>query len=113
VAQPLSPKVVAWINREAAALAHRGVVPGSPRETDLLQHWQTHRPKMLAMLQEAGVAEKVALVLDEKRWEARQRAIQQGMPATDAEEQATREWLLQEPEDEKNPDQPLRALISG
>ena len=68
---------------------------------------------MLAQLKAAGVAEKAAMVLDEKRWQARQQAIRSGMPATDAEEQATREWLLQEPENEKNPDQPLRALISG
>lgn len=96
----IDPTVVAWVNQEAAALAHRGQTPGSPREADLLAHWHHHRPKMLHQLKAAGIAEKMALVLDQKRWEAKLAYIQAGMPMTDAELEATKEWLLMEPEDE-------------
>jgi hypothetical protein len=67
----IDPTVVAWVNQEAAALAHRGLTPGSPREADLLAHWHHHRPKMLHQLKAAGIAQKMALVLDQKRWEAK------------------------------------------
>lgn len=96
----IEPKTAAWIKQQVADLAHRGLAPGSPRETDLLRHWSQVRPKMLHRLDAAGMAEKLAFVLDQKRWEARQQYIAAGMPPPDAEEQATREWCLMEPEDE-------------
>jgi len=107
----IDPTVLKWVNRQVADLAHRGLVPGSPRETDLLQHWLQNRPKMMHRLDSAGMAEKLAFVLDQKRWEARQQYIAAGMPPPDAEEQAMREWCLMEPEDEPQT-QPLPAPIS-
>jgi hypothetical protein len=42
---------------------------------------------------------EMALVLDQKCYQARQEYIRAGWPPTDAEEQATREWLLLDPEE--------------
>jgi hypothetical protein len=43
---------------------------------------------------------KLAFVLDHLRQEAKLRYIQAGWPPCDAEEEATKEWLLLAPEDD-------------
>ncbi len=100
MAEAIDPSTVEWINREAAKLEERGFIPGSPREDDLLRHWQIHRPKMLSELMAAGLAEKFAMVLLEKQYQSMREYLQAGMPPTDAREEADREWLLMEPEAE-------------
>lgn len=94
----IDQETIAWVNRETAAYAHQGLVPGSPREKDILRTWHLNRPKMLDELKAAGIAEKMAFVLDQKQELARQQYLQAGMPPTDARELATKEWLLLSPE---------------
>jgi len=111
----IDPTVVAWINRETATLAHQGKVPGSPRETDLLKHWFRFRPEMLHQLKAVGpeMAEKLAFVLDRKRYQAMMQYMAAGMPEPDARQQANQDWLLMEPEQEDQVEnQPLSDLIS-
>jgi hypothetical protein len=47
----------------------------------------------------------LAFVLDHLMYESRRAYVKAGWPPTDAEEQATKEWLLLEPETENESDQ--------
>lgn len=105
----MDQSVVAWINEEALKLNREDKVAGGPREKDILKNWRLHRPQMVRDLNQAGVLEKALFVLDHKRWEAQKQYIQAGWPPTDAEEQATKEWLLME---ESNPNQNHHPLLS-
>lgn len=109
------PTVAQWVNQEAARLKKEGWEPGTPRERDLLKWWSQHRPRMLAALREQGIAEKLAMVLERLCYRAEREYIRAGWPPTDAQETAEREWLIKEPEETKereNPLQRLSALIS-
>ncbi len=108
----LDPMVARWIRQEVTRLAAEGIVPGTPREAEVLAHWRRHRPEMYRKLEKANLAPEMAMVLVQKCYLARQQYIQAGWPPTDAEEQAVREWLLQEPEDETNPQPILSVPIS-
>ena len=109
--ETLEPDVVRWVNREVAKLAERGVVPGSPREADLLKHWRLNCPDLYRKLTQANLAVEMALVLDRKRYQAQEQYIQAGWPPTDAEEQATREWLLMDPEEtQSTPPDPILSV---
>lgn len=99
----IDQETIAWVNQEAANLAHQGLVPGSPREKEILKSWQLNRPRMLHQLRAQGIAEKMAFVLDQKQNQARKQYLQAGMPPTDAEEQATKDWLMLGPETEPEP----------
>lgn len=96
------PTVIAWVNREAEKLEAGGRGPGSPREDKLIDHWRIYRPKMVAAWEAAGpeMLEKLAFVLDLMRYRTKEQYIQGGMPIPDAEEEATKDWLIMEPEDE-------------
>ena len=87
----------AWVNEETAKLNRAGIVAGSAREDDILATWKRLRPKMCSRI--GDLLPRLAFVLDMKREEARRRYVQGGMPPSDAELEATREWLLLEPEE--------------
>ena len=103
----LRPEFIQWVNREVAKLHRQGWFQGSPRETRLLARWRQVRPRMYAALQKAGIAERLATVLEAKHMEAWKEYTRAGMPPTDAEEQAEREWLITEPESESESRSPL------
>ena len=111
---PISPDVVRWVNQQVAEYGRKtGFAPGSPRETEILKYWRLHRPIMFRNLTEAGLAVKLAFVLDMKRYEAKKHYIRAGWPPTDAEEEAQKEWLLKEPESDKSHNLPLFDRISS
>jgi hypothetical protein len=64
----------------------------------MVRAWQELGPEML---------EKLAFVLDLKRYEAQKAYIQAGMPIPDAREEATKDWLMMEPETEMDESLPL------
>ena len=106
----LDKDLVAWVNRETLKYAHQeGERPGSPKETDLLTYWRRERPKMCREL--GALAPKLAFVLVMKDHEAVVRYLKAGLPPADAEEQAAKEWLLREPENER-PTPALHDLTS-
>ena len=110
MAQDVDPKVVQWVNQEVAALSRQGWSLGSPRETSLLKYWRLHRPKMFMALSRAGLATKLATVLDARRYQAKETYIRAGMPLTDAEEMAERDWLIREPESTSQTQHPLAPI---
>ena len=107
----LDQKVVRWVNLEAAKLRQQGWFPGSRRETTILNYWKVNRPQMFAQLNKAGIAAKMATVLDNRHMEAWKAYVRGGWAPTDAEEQAAKEWLIMEPEKE-SPSPPLFDRIS-
>ena len=104
------PFTADWINQEAAKLNKQGLLAGSAREDDLLATWRRVRPEMCRRV--GALLPKLAFVLDLKCLEARKRYIQAGMPPGDAELEATKEWLLLEPEEPANPYQRASAQTS-
>lgn len=98
-----------WLLEEVKHLRQRGWSPGdSPREAKLLERWAKVRPQMMERLRKIDprAPRLLAFVLDARRFEMRQALLDQGMPPTDAEEEATREWLMWEPEAEEPPLRP-------
>jgi hypothetical protein len=111
---PINPEVVRWVNQQVEKYGQElGMAPGGPRETEILRFWRLHRPIMFRNLSEAGLATKLAFVLDRKRYEAKKEYLRAGWPPTDAEEQAQKEWLLKEPESDKSHSPPLFDQISS
>jgi len=111
----IDPSTVAWINQQVADLAREAKVPGSPRETDLLQHWFQARPKMLHQLMAVApdLPEKLAFVLVEKQYQAMMAYLAAGMAYPDARQTANQDWLMMEPEQpDREENQPLSALTS-
>jgi len=67
----------------------------------ILKAWEALRPVMWRRLKMAGTAEDLALVVQVAMWDAVEQYERSGMPPTDAREQAEREWLMMEPEEEE------------
>lgn len=93
-------KLAMWAKRESEKLTPIWGAPGSPKETSVLESWKVHRPKMYAALEAHKAAVPLAHVLLERAIKSTQAYLLAGMPLSDAREQAEREWLLREPEDE-------------
>ena len=76
--------------------------PNSLNNSDLqakiLKSWEMDSPQMWARLQRAGMAEKLAFVVQQRMWAEKARLIKSGMPVTDAREAAERENLMLQPE---------------
>ena len=87
-----------WTTRKSRELAQE-MPMGSPRETDLIAHWRIHRPLMVARLERLQILPQMAHVLDRLRYETQKANLAAGMPPTDAQEQAMKDWLLMEPEE--------------
>jgi hypothetical protein len=98
------PRTMAWVHREVARLHLEGYWEGSPRERDLLAHWKVHNLKMYQTWEAAGLVEKLAFVLEMKRYQAARMYRISGMAYSDSEEQATKDWCLMEPEAEEHRD---------
>jgi hypothetical protein len=93
------PSTRRWVIEETKKLEDQGWIVGSPAETRILQTWKAHRPAMYRAWEEVNLVEKLAFVLDFKADATRREYIRAGMPPTDATEQATRDWLMLDPEE--------------
>ncbi len=107
----MDQKFTRWVEAETAKYRMEGMVPGSPRETEILKFWKRHRPLMYQKLMAENLAAKLAFVLDRKRYQAKNQYIQAGMPMGDAEAEARSDWLMMEPES-MSPSRPHLAQIS-
>ena len=97
---------------ESRRLTKAGWPPGSPKEDQVKVAWRVNRPKMVARLTPKGLTALAHVLVD--RWHrARVEYLKAGMPPTDANEQAEREWLLQEPETDDPPGLPPSARITS
>lgn len=64
----------------------------------ILETWKRHSPRMHQNLQALQLLTPLAYVLQARMWDREQELLDQGMPVTDAREQAEKENLLLEPE---------------
>lgn len=65
----------------------------------ILETWKRDSPKMFARLTKAGMADRLAYVLQQRMWTRQEELMRAGMPVTDAREVAERETLMLEPEE--------------
>jgi hypothetical protein len=101
----ISPMWARKIKQEAAALkADEYLLHNRRFHRELLQTWQEHSPVMWERLQKADLADDLAWVLQERMWNRSKELRESGMPIPDAREQAEREFLMREPEDEAEKD---------
>ena len=68
-------------------------------QKQILETWKQTSPKMYQRLKMQGIAEKLAYVLQERMWVEMDKLIEAGYPVTDAREQAERDNLMLEPEE--------------
>jgi hypothetical protein len=85
-----------WAKTESRKLVETETSwPGSPMETELINLWKGQRPDLLAAMKEFGAIRHLAHVLVEKSGEQEMGMIRQGMPPSDAREQAKADcWML-------------------
>ena len=101
-----------WLDQEVKGYAQKGDFPGSPKETRISGAVAPGTPENVPALGTGPSAEAgAAFVLVAKEHQSMVQYLEGGLPPTDAEEQATKEWLLLEPENE-HPTPLLRDLTS-
>lgn len=67
----------------------------------ILETWRRDSPKMVARLEKQGILDDLAFVCQERMWRASKENRMAGMPVTDAREQAERDHLMLEPEEQE------------
>ena len=87
------------IRERAAEVRAQEPMVSKPLEQQILTAWRLESPKMWARLG-PDLAKDLALIAQVAMWEACDRYERAGMPPTDAREQAERECLMLEPEEE-------------
>jgi hypothetical protein len=91
--------VANWARRESRRL-EKTWPSGSPMENRVLAGWKVNRPKMCEALEKRNALKALAHVLVNEAVEAERRNQRAGLPLPDAREEAARDWLLSEPEDD-------------
>ena len=95
-----------WINQEQQQMRKEGWTPDSRKVTWLIGQWRNLTPETHKRLRREGRLRKTAEVCLFKVDQTETELLKSGMPRTDAREQAEREWLLLE-EDEEMEDEEL------
>jgi hypothetical protein len=68
----------------------------------VLKIWQLNSPRMMRALRRWKAAEPLAHILVDRFIRAERDNIKAGLPPTDAREEAEKDWLMLEPEDDDN-----------
>jgi hypothetical protein len=76
------------------------VLHNTEMQKRILASWKQESPKMWTNLQAQGLTDKMAFVAQERMWRRKDELIKAGYPVTDAREQAEREELMLDPENE-------------
>jgi hypothetical protein len=74
----------------------------SPFAQRILQHWETHRPTMVAELRQAGTLEASVLAAENRTLDVETAARKRGMEPHEARELSRQEWCL--PDEETQPE---------
>lgn len=101
------------IRRKAQEIRDREETINLSLDKQIKTAWRINRPKMWARLAKQGLVDDLALVLQTAMWEAKDQYLKAGMPPTDAREQAEREWLMLEPEDDGEESNPWAELTEA
>jgi len=96
----------AWVKTTARKIRKTEGRGAIQQQAYMLAYWQEYRPRMWANLKKLGAhaAEDYALVLNTRMWDSAKVYERAGMPPTDARQEAEKEWLLLEPEEEETED---------
>lgn len=95
------------IQQQAQAILDNeaGEQPDWPEIEEMLENWEYNRPAMWARLEPLGISRELAIVLQNRYWQARDQYRQAGMPWPDARAEAMKEWLLLGPGPEEMEDE--------
>lgn len=97
----VSPVWARKIKQEAAKLkADENHLHNKTIHAEILAAWEQHSPTMWRRLEQANLADPLAMVLQARMWGRKHELMKSGMPVTDAREVAERELLMLEPEAE-------------
>ena len=100
----LSPQWIEQIRQEyQRLLADEDVIHNRDLHKRILAAWRLESPKLWANLSRVGLTTPLAYVLQERMWQEVNEQLRQGVPLTDAREQAERNHLMLEPEAQNEP----------
>jgi hypothetical protein len=68
-------------------------------QQSLVELWKHHRPKMYQQLKQMGILKQTAYVQECKMLETADKYREAGMPRNDARMEASKEWLMKDPEE--------------
>ena len=100
-----------WAKRESNRISQDWPL-GSRAERELILHWRRNRPQMVARLQSQEALAPLAHVLHHKMVESLHQNRAAGMPEPDAREQAVKDWLMMEPEEDEPPISPSQSAYA-
>ena len=95
------PKLKQWIREQAQHYRETEEVHpayGRDSQKEMALFWKINRPQMFSQLQAESLVLPLAFVLECKVSETARQYREAGMPWMDAQEQAERDWLLNDPE---------------
>jgi hypothetical protein len=88
-----------WAKSESEKLSVNWPI-GSPLESRVLRTWQHNSPRMMRSLRRWNAAEPLAHVLVDRCIKSEKQYLRAGMPPCDARQEAERDWLMLEPEED-------------
>lgn len=104
-------ELATWAKTESQKISQNWPM-GSRKEKELIQHWRRNRPQMVDRLQQQNALGQLAHVLHHKMTESLHQNRAAGMPEPDAREQAVKDWLLMEPEQDDQPISPSQSAYA-
>lgn len=93
-------QMVMQIKAERQKYERQEVLHNKQLHQQILGAWRRDSPKMYKRLKKLKVLDDLAFVCQERMWQTAEQYREGGMPPTDALEQAEREHLMLEPEQE-------------
>lgn len=75
------------------------VIGATETQQNLVELWKYHRPKMYRKLKLQGILKQTAYVQECKMLETADKYRAAGMPRNDARMEASKEWLMKDPEE--------------
>ncbi len=97
----LDDSFTSWVEDEVRKLAEQGWAPGGPRQEYILKTWRRDKPAMCRRLG-PDLLVKLAFVVDNLRYRSKLQYIKAGLDPAEAELEATKDWLMLEPEDDRD-----------
>jgi len=101
MAKPSLWATALWAKSESEKLAQTWPM-GSVLESRVLRTWQRNSPRMVRSLNRWQATEALAHVLVDRFVQAEVKNIKAGLPPCDAREEAEKDWLMLEPEEDDN-----------
>lgn len=94
----MNRQLVRQIKAESARIAETEMGIGGQKEREMIALWRQIRPRMVARLEQLGILEEFAHLLNQRRNEAEDAYLKAGMGWPDSREEANKDWLINDPQ---------------